>query len=86
MATNNSTILNRCKTASGVTMVIGECEPSSTSVVVKPGLKFVLAALATYSENPGDVRPPYCSTMTGDEVVFTVTSGMNVTFVIFGCD
>ena len=90
--TVNTNILNRCKTASGVTMVVGECidttdSPfSGTMVAVNPSLKFVHAALATYKEDPGDVRPPFVASSSGDQVVFTVATDMPIGFVIFGCD
>ena len=59
---------------------------TGTSVVVHPSLKYAFAAIATYNEDPGDVRPPFAVTTTGEEVIFTVATGIPVSFVIFGAD
>jgi len=93
MADSNTVILARGKTGTGLTVLAGRCvdisgvdEFSGTSVVVKPGLSFVFAAVATYNEDPGDVRPAFVVSQSGDEVVFTVATDKPVDFIIVGAD
>jgi len=86
MATTQAVVTSRSKTATGVTILAGKTDPTATTVTVRAGLKSVHAAIATYTEDPGDVRPVYAGTMTGDSVVFTGASGKEITWVIIGAD
>ena len=87
MAVTDATISGRAQIGPGLWMVVGTCDPTSTTISVRTGFAKVISAHATYKEDPGDVRPPWYSlgsAATVDEVVFTVTTGMEISFAVIG--